>query len=110
MKRFPRSLGRARTAVFFITAYSTGPIVREVAADWSKYIEVCSNGIVFLPPETKLVTCHGRVMRVIAVVPMGAQTQVTANCNCPRCCDGACAVTVSCGGGGLCVAYLGCSI
>jgi hypothetical protein len=49
-------------------------------------------------------------MRVIAVVPMGAQTQVTANCNCPRCCDGACAVTVSCGGGGLCVAYLGCSI
>ena len=83
-------------------------MVSEVSANSSKYIEVCSNGTVYVPPETKFVTCQGRVMRVIAIVPMGAQAQVPSDCNCPRCCDGACAVTVSCGGGGLCTVYLAC--
>lgn len=109
MKRFPRYLVGAAAVVFLITAYSRGPMVREVSANSSKYIEVCSNGTVYLPPETKFVTCHGRVMRVIAIVPLGAQIQgAPADCNCPRCCDGYCAVTISCGGGGLCVAYLAC--
>ena len=108
MKRFPRYLVGAAAVVFVFTAYSRGPIVTEVAASSSKYIEVCSNGTVYIPPETKFVTCNGRVMRVIAIVPLGVQAQGASDCNCPRCCDGGCAVTVSCGGGGLCVAYLAC--
>lgn len=107
MKRFSKYLIGATFVVFLITAYSSRPMVREVAADSSKYIEVCSNGIVYVPPETTFVTCHGRIMRVIAIVPQDEQARVAANCNCPRCCDGACAVTISCGRG-LCVLYLAC--
>jgi len=108
MKRFPRYLVGLVTVVFLVTAYASGPKAREVASNSSKYIEVCSNGTVYLPPDTKFVTCHGRVMRVIAVIPSGTQAKAAPDCNCPRCCDGACAVTVSCGGGGLCTVYLAC--
>jgi len=110
MKKFARYLVGAAVAVFLSTAYLSLPIVREVAANPSQYIEVCSNGIVYLPPDTKLVTCSGRIMRVIAVVPAGEQTLMREDCDCPRCCGGVCTVTVSCGGGGLCVAYLRCAM
>jgi hypothetical protein len=109
MRLFPRYLVGAATLVFFLSAYSKGPIVGEVSVDHTKYIEVCSHGIVYLPPDTKFVTCQGRVMRVIAIVPAGeVQPQVAPDCYCPKCCGGACAVTVSCGGGGLCTVYLAC--
>jgi len=110
MKRLARGLIGAAIALMFLTAYSSKPVVTEVAADSSKFIEVCSNGVVYLPPGTKFVTCYGRVMRVVAIVSSGEQVQLMGGCNCPRCCDGACAVTVSCGGGDLCVAYLACSV
>jgi hypothetical protein len=108
MKRFPRYLVGAAALVFVFMAYSRGPMISEAAAGPSKYIEVCSHGTVYVPPETKFVTCQGRIMRVIAIVPAGAQTRVPSDCNCPKCCDGGCEVTVSCGGGGLCVMYLAC--
>lgn len=109
MRIFARYLVGAATVVFFLCAYSRGPIIGEVSANPTKYIEVCSNGTVYLPPDTKFVTCNGRVMRVIAIVPAGgAQPKVVPDCYCPRCCDGACGVTVSCGGGGLCIVYLAC--
>jgi len=109
MKKFPKCLVGLVTVVFIVTAYASGPKVRELASSSSKYIEVCRNGIVYLPPETKFVTCHGRVMRVIAIVSLEGKAEATPeDCDCPRCCNGACAITVSCGGGGLCVAYLAC--
>jgi len=108
MNRFPKYLVGLVTVICLVTAYSSGPKAREVASSSATYIEVCRNGTVYLPPDTKFVTCHGRVMRVIAVISLGTQTRVAADCNCPKCCDGACAVTVSCGGGQLCVAYLAC--
>ena len=109
MKMFSKCLVGLATVFFLVTAYSSGPIASEPASPSPKYIEVCSHGTVYLPPDTKFVTCYGRVMKVIAIAPSEARVQGGAqDCNCPRCCDGACAVTVSCGGGGLCVAYLGC--
>jgi hypothetical protein len=108
MKMLPKYLLRAAIVALMITAYSWRPIIGEVTADSSKYIEVCSYGIVYVPPETKFVTCQGKVMRVIAIVSGGVEARLAPNCYCPRCCDGACAVTVSCGGGGLCTIYLTC--
>jgi hypothetical protein len=108
MKRWPKYLVGLAAVVALVTAYAGGPEAGEAAADSPRFIEVCSQGTVYLPPGTKLVTCQGRVMRVIAVVPLEARAEAAPDCNCPRCCDGACAVTVSCDGGGLCVAFLGC--
>ncbi len=109
MKRLPRYLFAFMSAVFMITAYSVGTRATEAFSDSPKYIEVCSQGTVHVPPDTKFVTCHGRMMRVIAIVPLEMRTQAPgADCDCPRCCDGACAVTISCGNGGLCTMYLGC--
>jgi hypothetical protein len=108
MRTSAKCLVGLAVVLFLFTAYSSAPVNRDPAPPAAKYIEVCSNGTVYVPPETKFVTCYGRIMRVIAIVPAGAQTLSNPDCNCPRCCDGACAVTVSCGGGGLCTAYLGC--
>jgi hypothetical protein len=109
MKTFMKCLVGLASIVFLLTSYSSAPVNGDPAAAAATYIEVCSNGTVQVPPGTRFVTCQGRIMRVIAIVPMGEQVQSNADCNCPRCCSGACAVTVSCGGGALCTAYLGCS-
>src|SRR4030042_3812379 len=99
MKASLKFLVGLASIICFFPAYSSAPINGDATPAAGKYIEVCSNGTVYVPPETKFVTCYGRIMRVIAIVSTGAQVQATPDCNCPRCCDGACAVTVSCGGG-----------
>jgi hypothetical protein len=110
MKTLAQCLVGLIGVLFFFTVYSSAPVSRDAAPPAAKFIEVCSNGTAYVPPETKFVTCYGRVMRVIAIVPAGGvQTMGSgADCNCPRCCDGMCGVTVSCGGGSLCTAYIGC--
>src|SRR4030043_1434496 len=108
MKASVKCLVGLASIICFFTAYSSAPINGDATPAAGKYIEVCSNGTVYVPPETKFVTCQGRVMRVIAIVPAGAQTQGASDCYCPRCCEGGRAVTVSCGGGGLCTIYLAC--
>ena len=109
MKAAAKCLVGLAVILFLFTAYSSAPVNRDAAPPAGKYIEVCSNGTVYVPPETKFVTCYGRIMRVIAIVPAGAQTMGGGvDCNCPRCCDGSCGVTVSCGGGSLCTMWLGC--
>jgi hypothetical protein len=109
MKRILKSLIGMAIVIFLVTAYSSQPIGVEIASAASKYIEVCNNGTVHVPPGTKFVTCHGRVMRVIAIVPIGEGTKgAPVDCNCPKCCEGACGVTVTCPNGGLCVMFLSC--
>lgn len=131
MKRWLKlSLGIC-AVIALVTAYSTETKATAVAASSSKYIEVCRNGVVYVPPGTKYVTCNGKVMRVLAIVPLEeGQAQTAGNCYCPDCCGGGCAVIVTCqsepetataaddcrcganraraGGGGLCTIYLAC--
>jgi hypothetical protein len=112
---------------FLVIAFPAGTRVAGIEKGSSSYIEVCQ-GTVYLPPGTKYVTCHGKKMKVISVVPADGTVQVAGDCYCPNCCGGVCAVTVSCqappeepknsndtedgkrdsDGGGLCVAYLSC--
>jgi hypothetical protein len=109
MKRLLKCFIGIAIVIFLVTAYSSRPIGVEVASAASKYIEVCRNGTVYVPPGTKFVTCQGRVMRVIAIVSLGAEPKgAPVDCNCPKCCDGGCVVTIACEGGGLCVLYLAC--
>lgn len=115
--------------LFLSLAYSSG--VRDSAPpeESAKYIEVCTNGLVYLPPGTKYVTCQGRVMRVLYIGPLMEQIETIDDCDCPKCCGGLCGITVLCesdpdpstgksdcggcgvrtsAGGGLCTAYLAC--
>ena len=108
MKKILRCLVGLVSVAFLITAYSVGTKATEAASNSTKYIEVCSQGIVYVPPDTQFVRCHGRVMRVIGIVPLVAEAQRAGDCNCPNCCGGFCAVTISCPNGGLCTMYLAC--
>jgi len=130
MKKVSKCLIAALFVALLAAAYPAGN--RENAApqaqESAKLIEVCSNGIVYLPPHTKYVTCRGKIMKVLAIVPRVEGIKTETDCNCPNCCAGACGITVSCegmeespsgtndcgcgkrtaAGGGLCTAYLSC--
>ncbi len=130
MRNWARIFVATLSAVVMVTAFWAGTKATATAEAGSKYIEVCSNGVVYVPPGTKFVTCRGKVMKVIAIVPrLENQRESMEDCYCPDCCGGACAVTVSCGnepepsaqsgncpdgagamnrGGSLCTAYLAC--
>lgn len=127
--RFSKVLFISLFILLLSTAYSTGGRESANPEDSAKYIEVCRNGIVYLPPGTKYVTCHGKVMRVLYIAPLMAQIESDNDCDCPKCCGGLCGITVMCesepessseqkdcggcgtlasAGGGLCTAYLAC--
>ncbi|MBM3285672.1 MAG: hypothetical protein FJY81_07340 [Candidatus Aminicenantes bacterium] len=127
MQKILKALTAALFVLFLSAAYSTGVSETAVYEESAAHIEVCANGIVYLPPGTRHVTCHGKVMRVLYVVPIRGEMQ---DCNCPQCCGGLCGITVLCaevpepssseadcwtcgtatgaGEGGLCTAYLAC--
>jgi hypothetical protein len=114
--------------VLFVSAYSAGTKATETAESSAKYIEVCSRGTVYVPPGTEYVTCRGKVMKVIAIVPLVEGAQTLGGCFCPKCCGGYCTVTVACenkvgdsaeensyrwgqrssSAGGLCTLYVSC--
>jgi hypothetical protein len=133
MKKSARFLVGLAAVVSLVTAYSTGTRATEASSGSSSYIEVCSRGLVYVPPGTRYVTCHGKVMRVLGMVPLrdGENTlekEGPDDCFCPKCCGSACAVIVACGSvletettvsdgrftrradasGGLCTVYLAC--
>jgi hypothetical protein len=126
MRRFLKYFVGVVLVILLVSAYSAGTKAKEVTSSAPKYIEVCAQGTVYLPPGTKFVTCHGKIMEVIDIVALvGAQPM---GCNCPNCCGGYCTVIVRCNepepspeanealsgkksssGGGLCSAYLACN-
>ena len=100
------------TVLFLVTVYSMGTRTDKAVLDSSAYIEVGGDTIPCVPPGTEFVTYNGKVMRIIAVVPLAEnQAAGSANCWCPHCCDGVCARITRCtdsGTRGLCVIYLTC--
>ena len=62
--------------------------------DESELIEVCADGVVYVPPGTKYVRCNGKVMKVLRI-ERGAYRD-GENCRCPHCCDGICYIIVAC--------------
>jgi hypothetical protein len=130
MRILVKSVIVSAAVVLLVTAFSAGTKATTSADRSPKYIEVCSRGTVYLPPGTEYVTCRGRVMKVLGIVPLvpGQESAGSGDCACPNCCGGACTVTVSCqskidtseeatenssgprssGAGSLCVVYLSC--
>jgi hypothetical protein len=103
MKKLSKVIVGLGAVVVLVSAYSTGTVDSRMSADKSSYIEVCSQGIVYGPPGTRYVTCHGKVMKVMGIVSgeEGAESKSgggAGDCYCPKCCGGYCAVIVSCGG------------
>ena len=56
--------------------------------------EVCREGIAYIPPGTKYVKCNGKVKKILRITPLMKDDE---GCLCPKCCDGECAIIVSCG-------------
>jgi hypothetical protein len=101
MKKLAKILIGLLSIVFMVSAYSVGTMAKPLAESSGKYIEVCSQGTVYLPPGTKFVTCQGKVMKVLGVVRLleGEKSAPGGGCSCPDCCSGTCTVIVSCGVG-----------
>jgi hypothetical protein len=133
MKKLSKVIVGLGAVVVLVSAYSMGTMDTGMSADASSYIEVCSQGIVYVPPGTRYVTCHGKIMKVMGIVSREDGEQIdggggVGDCYCPKCCGGYCAVIVSCGdvpenttgvddyslgrdisgGRGLCTMYLAC--
>ncbi len=86
-----------------------------------RIIEVCSKGVVYVPPGTKIVKCNGKVKRVIGITPFDPNKREGKDCLCPDCCGGECGIIISCDGqtkefsdsdsstqGMLCILWLDC--
>jgi hypothetical protein len=130
MRMLVKTVIATAAVALLVTAFSAGTKATNSADRSPKYIEVCSRGTVYLPPGTEYVTCRGKVMKVIGIVPLapGQASAGGGDCSCPQCCGGYCTVTVSCqsridtsedssenssgpcasGAGGLCVVYISC--
>ena len=103
MKKLSKVIVGLGAVVVLVSAYSMGTMDTGMSADASSYIEVCSQGIVYVPPGTRYVTCHGKIMKVMGIVSREDGEQIdggggAGDCYCPKCCGGYCAVIVSCGG------------
>jgi len=61
-----------------------------------RIIEVCSEGVVYVPTGTKIVKCMGKVMKVIGVTPYQPDLVLNESCTCPNCCEGECAIIIAC--------------
>jgi len=128
MKKLSKCLIAALFVAFLAAAYPVGNKEAAAPQESARLIEVCSNGIVYVPPGTKYVTCRGKIMKVLAIVPRMEGVKTEGDCECPDCCAGACGITVLCeevpeplekaddcgcgersaAGGGLCTAFLSC--
>ena len=133
MKKSARFIFGLAAVVALVTAYSAGTKATEASSSSSACIEVCGRGLVYVPPGTRYVTCRGKVMRVLGMVPLRdgenvPEGQAGDDCYCPKCCGSACAVIVACesaletssngadrrfeprsaAAGGLCTMYLAC--
>jgi len=102
MKKLSKMIVGLGAVVVLISAYSMGTVDTGMSADASSYIEVCSQGIVYVPPGTRYVTCHGKIMKVMGIVSREDGEQIdggggAGDCYCPKCCGGYCAVIVTCG-------------
>ncbi len=102
MKKSARFFIGLAAAVALVTAYSTGTKATEASSGSASYIEVCTRGLVYVPPGTRYVTCRGKLMRVLGMVPLREGENMTEgqggdDCICPKCCGSACGVIVACG-------------
>ena len=87
----------------------------------ARIIEVCSEGVVYVPPGTKIVKCMGKIKKVRRVTPYQPDLRLDESCICPYCCEDECGVIIACDAepgeyseidtiiqGSLCILWLDC--
>lgn len=90
------------SAAFFYAALRTNSF----AAESSKYIEVCANGIIYVPANTKFVKCYGVIRKVVRFSDV--LTEGLEDCKCPKCCDGGCYVFIASESGDIHILWMSC--
>jgi hypothetical protein len=96
-------------ALFFLvsSAFLYAAIAANSYVNESKgYIEVCANGIVYVPLNTKFVKCYGVIRKVVRFSDVLIES--VEDCRCPKCCDGDCYVIVASDSGGFRFIWLSC--
>lgn len=80
--------------LFFAVAIFVAVLrARAYTVQYNGLIEVCSNGIAYVPLGTKFVKCNGIVRQVRMFTK--TLTEGEDPCKCPDCCDGWCYVIVN---------------
>ena len=81
--------------IIFVVGGLVGAFLRanSYVAQYSTFIEVCSNGIAYVPLDTKYVKCNGIVRKVLGFTKTA--TDEEDPCKCPNCCEGKCYVIVT---------------
>jgi len=77
--------------IFFIVIISSVR-ANSFIQEYNKYVEVCDNGIAYVPLDTKYVTCHGIILEIKGMTRSLAEDEF--GCECPICCDGWCYIIV----------------
>jgi hypothetical protein len=90
------------SSAFLYAAIAANSFVNES----SKFIEVCANGIVYVPANAKFVKCYGVIRKVIRFSDV--LTESMEDCRCPKCCDGDCYVLVVSESGDIRVMWISC--
>ncbi len=90
------------SSAFLYAAIAASSYVNES----SRYIEVCANGIVYVPPGTKFVKCYGVIRKVVRFSDV--LTESVEDCQCPKCCGGDCYVIVASDSGGFRFLWISC--
>jgi hypothetical protein len=90
------------SSAFLYAALAANSYVNES----SRYIEVCANGIVYVPLNTKFVKCFGVIRKVDHFSDV--LTEGVEDCRCPKCCGGECFVVVAAENGGFRFIWLSC--
>jgi len=62
-------------------------------SDYKRYVEVCSDGIAYVPKDAKFVKCNGIVRKILRFEQ--AVVLEVDPCKCPKCCEGECYVIVN---------------
>jgi hypothetical protein len=81
--------------LFLAIAVAAGIKAHAYLKEYNGYVEVCANGIAYVPRDAKFVKCYGKIRKVVRFDQVMALDE--EDCKCPKCCDGLCYVFVTSG-------------
>jgi hypothetical protein len=87
-----------RISIFALIALSACLVIATIKAysynqEYLGFVEVCNNGIAYVPRGTKFVKCHGIVKKIV-IFESGATVDEDCACLNQKCCDGLCYVFI----------------
>jgi len=74
--------------ILFFSVLNAQSYVKEI----DRYIEVCANGLTYVPSNTAYVKCYGVIRKVVGITEFITATE--EECKCPDCCDGFCYIII----------------